>query len=312
MPKVSVVIPAYRAADKIGRAVESVGRQTFTDLEVIVVDDASQDDTAETATLHLKRSGLRHQIIVQPRNGGPAAARNAGVRAATGEYIAFLDADDYWLPEKLARQVAVLDADPDVTICGCQAMWVPSDGSPPFPLFHNLPDVMPKGWKILLWDCFIATPCAMVRQIDLGTAPFDTALRVGEDRDLWIKLASNGKVAVIQNVCVMIDLNPSSYMARHAMLIEQDAGPMIEKHLRAFSDLLGFREARLARGRIASQIGKALALDPATFARGSRYLFKAATLGYEPFDNLRHLALTAPVIRELKRLVKGFKVSRSR
>lgn len=102
-PFVSVVIPTYNRARTIGKAIDSVLAQSFQDLEVIVVDDGSQDDTSEV----LSRFGSRIRLIRQ-ENCGVSAARNAGIREARGKWIAFLDSDDEWRPEKLARQMDCL------------------------------------------------------------------------------------------------------------------------------------------------------------------------------------------------------------
>ncbi|MGD9814818.1 MAG: glycosyltransferase family 2 protein [Hyphomonadaceae bacterium] len=114
-PRVSAVIPSYNRAASIRAAVESALAQSFTDLEVIVVDDGSDDDTASAL------AGLadpRLIVLRHERNAGAAAARNTGIRAARGDLIAFLDSDDAWMPEKLALQVAALDAAPaDHEVC---------------------------------------------------------------------------------------------------------------------------------------------------------------------------------------------------
>jgi Glycosyl transferase family 2 len=111
-PQISVVMPVYNGADVIGRALKTVLAQTFTDFEIIVVDDGSRDDlsaaVAPFAARHL-------QILRQERNRGAAAARNAGIGVAKADYIAFLDCDDEWLPEKLERQYAALRACPPQT-----------------------------------------------------------------------------------------------------------------------------------------------------------------------------------------------------
>ena len=104
-PRVSIIIPAYNRADVLPRAITSVLSQTFTDYEIIVVDDASTDETSAVARnfdgpVHV----IRHEV-----NRGPAAARNTGIQATSGAYVAFLDSDDEWLPEKLARQIGLLD-----------------------------------------------------------------------------------------------------------------------------------------------------------------------------------------------------------
>lgn len=99
----SVIMPVYNGEATIARAIDSVCAQTDPDWELIVVDDGSRDGTRELVAMHTAREP-RIRLLVQPRNGGVAAARNAGIDAAAGRYIAFLDADDYWLPAKLERQ----------------------------------------------------------------------------------------------------------------------------------------------------------------------------------------------------------------
>lgn len=105
MSRVSVIVPLFNKADYIGRALASISAQTFEDFEVIVVDDGSTDDGAERARKH---SDKRVKVLTQP-NGGPGAARNRGVAEASGELLAFLDADDEWMPDYLQRGVLVLD-----------------------------------------------------------------------------------------------------------------------------------------------------------------------------------------------------------
>lgn len=120
MPRVSVVIPTYNRAREVVRAVESVQRQTFTDLEVIVVDDASPDDTRAAIT---SITDPRVRYVAHDTNKGGCAARNSGIQAALGRYIAFLDDDDEWLPNKLERQLQVSassEVDPGVILCGLQ------------------------------------------------------------------------------------------------------------------------------------------------------------------------------------------------
>ena len=112
MPKVSVVIPAYNAARFIRQTLDSAAAQTFRDFEIIVVDDGSQDETAQI----VESFGERVRLIRQP-NGGVSKARNVGMEQARGEYIAFLDADDLWEKSKLEQQVALLDENEQIGLC---------------------------------------------------------------------------------------------------------------------------------------------------------------------------------------------------
>ena len=115
-PLVSVILPARNAAATIERALNSVLQQDYRPLEVIVVDDDSSDDTAARIDAW---GAMPVTVLSTPGSQGPAAARNLGADAATGKYLAFLDADDEWLPEKTTRQVAALERAPAATFAIC-------------------------------------------------------------------------------------------------------------------------------------------------------------------------------------------------
>ena len=123
MPRVDVIIPVYNAAATVAESVESALKQTFTDFDVIAVDDGSTDTSAEV----LSRYGARIKVLAQP-NRGLSAARNAGVRLGTAEYLAFLDADDIWEPEMLERTVAALDRLPHSVLAYTDVTVVDSSG----------------------------------------------------------------------------------------------------------------------------------------------------------------------------------------
>jgi glycosyltransferase involved in cell wall biosynthesis len=125
MARVSVILPVHNGAATIGRALSSVFAQSFTDYEVVVVDDGSTDDTPSVL------AGVGDRIRVLRQLGrGVSAARNAGVRASNSEYIAFLDDDDEWMPQKLERSVAVLDQDPNCVLAYTGAFRIDLTGMP--------------------------------------------------------------------------------------------------------------------------------------------------------------------------------------
>ncbi len=116
MPKVSVIIPVYNRARLIGKAIQSVLNQSYREFEIVVINDGSIDAT-ESVIKKYQKSDKRIHYICHEKNKGAAAARNTGVKNATGEYIAFQDSDDEWLPEKLEKQLAVFrNASPEVGI----------------------------------------------------------------------------------------------------------------------------------------------------------------------------------------------------
>lgn len=127
-PMLSIVIPAYNVAPYIRAAIESALAQTFTDLEVIVVDDGSTDDTTRVLDdIALTSNDERLRIINQP-NGGLSAARNTGIRHARGAFIGFLDGDDIWLPGKAAAQIIAMQKDPAIGISFCHSEYLTEDG----------------------------------------------------------------------------------------------------------------------------------------------------------------------------------------
>jgi glycosyltransferase involved in cell wall biosynthesis len=306
VPVVSVVIPCHNGEELLRAAIGSVAAQSFASLEIIIVDDASTDNTLAVAQAALAESGRAGRVVRNATNLGPAAARNAGVRAARGEFVAFLDSDDIWLPEKIERQVALMRADPHVTLCGCQAIWIEEGTGRAWPLFRDLPVYNREGWRMLLWQTYVATPCAMVRRADLGIAPFDVGLRVAEDRDLWFKLASNGTVALVQEPMVHIRVSQHSYMAQNVQLVREHTVPVVRRNLTRFADRLTLREKMLVHARIHSELGRSMADLPQGWPRAAGHLVLASVLGNRPVENLAKLCVTAPmlqfIINPLRRL----------
>lgn len=178
-PSISVVIPAYNAAPYVARAIESVLNQTVAPTEVIVVDDGSTDRTAQVVEGY--EPSVR--LLRRTQNGGPAAARNSGIRATTGEWIALLDADDSWLPRKLERQLPWL-ADPAVGVV--HALWTTMDDQTPPPVV---------GFQELWERNRIIASSAVIRRSALAAVGgFDESrsLLALEDYNLWLRLALAG------------------------------------------------------------------------------------------------------------------------
>lgn len=184
-PLVSVVIPAYNSARTITATIQSALAQTVGELEVIVVDDGSSDETVAS----VEAIGDPRVRIVRRENGGAAAARNSGIRAARGRWVALLDADDLWLPEKLERQLAVLESDPAVRAVQSGAYFVddelnvlyvrrcfqPQDNLLTFLRFQNMPNVA-STWMV-----------EREKLIEIGM--FDEQLAILEDWELSLRIA---------------------------------------------------------------------------------------------------------------------------
>jgi glycosyltransferase involved in cell wall biosynthesis len=127
-PRVSIIVPAYNAAAYLPYAIDSVLAQTYQDWEIVIVDDGSTDNTRAVVDAYRSRLRDRLQYIFQP-NRGVSAARNHGIRAARGEFIALLDADDVWLPQRLELGVNALDADPAVGLVHSRVARIDTKGS---------------------------------------------------------------------------------------------------------------------------------------------------------------------------------------
>jgi GT2 family glycosyltransferase len=197
-PLVSVIIPAYNAGRTIDSALRSLFAQTFSDFEAIVIDDGSTDDTAERAAAW----GAAVRVHSQP-NGGPARARNTGIRLARGRLLAFLDADDLWLPTKLERQVRYFERYPETGLLHTGAHVC----SRPTSLLFEIPDPpaaeMPPPTSafcsIFHCDRTVMTLTAMApRQVVVDAGLFDERREVHvEDWDLWLRIAARHPVGYL-------------------------------------------------------------------------------------------------------------------
>ena len=172
---------------------DSVIAQTYRNYEIVVVDDGSRDATADIVAVHY---GDQVRLLCLPCNQGVSTAMNQGIADARGELIAFLDADDEWLPDKLARQIEVLESDPSAVMVSCGCRFLDTRGNI-FRHFGMPPPGLDKYevWRLLLARSFIAKPCVVARLTALrDVGPFDTSLAIAEDQDMWIRLAMMGPV----------------------------------------------------------------------------------------------------------------------
>jgi hypothetical protein len=188
--KVSVIIPAYRAARTIGRAIDSVLAQTHpAACEIVVVDDGSPDDTAAA----LAPYGSRVRLLRKP-NGGAASARNLGIDQSAGDLVAFLDADDYWEPHKLQRQLGVLADRSELGVVAGRFFELKPGGERTLqragdPSLYDRVWDRPPGPTAFEIGRRIFTSMVLVRRAALGDRRFDKGLSTAEDMDLWVRLA---------------------------------------------------------------------------------------------------------------------------
>lgn len=185
MPWVSIIIPTYNRRDFLREAIRSVLEQSFRDFELIVVDDGSDDGTREM--IQREFPGLLTYLYQE--NQGVSRARNRGLKLAQGEFVAFLDSDDLWLPRKLERQMAFMQSHPEAQICYTDEIWI-----------RRRVRVNPKkkhakysGWIYprCLPLCIISPSSALMRRGLLEeVGGFDEELPVCEDYDLWLRISA--------------------------------------------------------------------------------------------------------------------------
>lgn len=195
IPKVSVIIPTYNREHLISNSIQSVLAQTYKDFELIIVDDGSSDNTEEVV-LSFKDERIR--FIKQPVNRGVSAARNTGIKAARGSYIAFLDSDDEWLPQKLELQLELLDSRHDIAIvCSDAYVFDNRTGSTISRLWHDNPSyhwgnprkAIQHPLRELLQGFFITCQGTVVRRLvftEVGY--FDESLHTHEDWDMLVRI----------------------------------------------------------------------------------------------------------------------------
>jgi glycosyltransferase involved in cell wall biosynthesis len=184
MPQVTVVITTYNSLKYLPETLDSVLQQTFTDFEVLLVDDGSTDSTVQWA------SGIvdpRVRLITQ-ENQGVSVARNTGITNACGEYIAFLDGDDIWEPTKLEKQVSYLQANQDVSLVHTWLALINEEGN----FIGRFLNSHAEGniWEHIIQKNTVVCSSVMVRRCCFEkVGGFDSHLRVAEDWDMWIRIA---------------------------------------------------------------------------------------------------------------------------
>jgi glycosyltransferase involved in cell wall biosynthesis len=198
MNKVSVIIPTYNRAEKVCRAISSVLSQTYEDFELIVIDDGSDDHTRE----FLSRFRDNIVLINHSQNMGVSAARNSGIAKAVGEFIAFLDSDDQWMPEKLEVQIDFFRENPDAVACQTGEIWI-RNGIRVNPKNRHL---KPSGdiFESSLELCLVSPSAVMLKRSLLDEVGlFDESFPVCEDYDLWLRISNKYPVYLIEKDLVV-------------------------------------------------------------------------------------------------------------
>jgi glycosyltransferase involved in cell wall biosynthesis len=210
MAQVGVIIPTFNRGQKVARAVSSVLFQTFMDHEIIVVDDGSTDDTLSL----LAPFQSRVKIISHPEQMGVSAARNTGIRATAAPLIAFLDSDDYWLPEKLAVQVRFFREHTEAVACQTEERWIRRGlrANPKKKHLKPSGDIFEPSLKL----CLVSPSAAMVKRSlleEIGL--FDETFPVCEDYDLWLRISCRYPIYLIEQTLVVKEGGSPDQLSRN-------------------------------------------------------------------------------------------------
>jgi glycosyltransferase involved in cell wall biosynthesis len=211
MPRVTVLMPVFNAAPFLEESIRSVLGQTLRELELIVVNDGSTDESGRIAR-DLAATD-RRVLYLEQSNQGASAARNHGLAIARADYIAAADADDIQLPQRLARQVAFLDRRPDISVCGG---WLEPFGANAGPVCRYPTDDARLRCQ-LLFDCPIAHPTVMFRREVMARHQllYRAEFTVAHDYDLWVRAASHCQFANLPEVLVRYRQHAAQLTSRH-------------------------------------------------------------------------------------------------
>lgn len=208
MPKVSVIIPAYNCAKFIDQTIKSVQNQTYEDWELLLIDDGSTDDTSRVVT-SIQSQDPRVRYIYQPNFGASTRAKNVGLKESIGQYVAFLDHDDEWLPNKITRHLEIFE-NPSFNNVGLSATNImivnKEDGSR---LEHKMPQRGESLERLLERNFIFCSSGVMVRrEVIERVGFFDENFKLGDDWDMWLRIALVSELAYIYE--------PLYYFNRHS------------------------------------------------------------------------------------------------
>lgn len=236
MPIISVIIPAYNVESTIAQTIDSVLKQTFNDFEVIVIDDGSTDRTVEI----VRAINDPRISIFSYRNGGLPVARNRGIGRAKGEYLAFLDADDLWTVDKLAKQHAALVANPEAGVAYSQTCYIDRQGK----FLYNCHPIAFAGNVLeqLLLTNFLSNgsnPLIRRRAIE-AVGEFDPNLKSSEDWDYYLRLAAKYTFVVVPEYQILYRQGASN-MSRNVETMKQTGYIVLNRAYQAAPTLASLR-----------------------------------------------------------------------
>jgi len=229
-PRVSVVVTTYNYAKYLPFALESILEQTLQDLEIVLVNDGSTDNTNEVVQ---KYAHLQNLCYISQNNAGQAVAKNTGIHAARGAFIAFLDADDIWIRDKLEKQLPLFD-DPQVGVVYGRTTYIDELNRPMAFEVRN-PRLQPrKGWVVdhLVMDNFVPFSAAVVRRSCFDSVGvMNTTYQMGIDWDLWLRMALHFKFDFVDECLLLYRKSHAGQMSSKYETRVRDTGRILETFL---------------------------------------------------------------------------------
>ena len=259
VPTVSVIIPTYNMAKYVTEAIDSVLAQTVGDIEVVVVDDGSRDNTADVMASYASDRRVRY---IRKPNGGEASARNRGLREARGPLIAFLDADDVWFPTKLERQIALLDNWDEPAVVYTARNWIDEHGNvraTPYAPFVRVRGHAPYR-QLLMANCVPMSTPLFTRALYKRNGDFDETLPSAPDWDYWLRASVFSRFDYVDEPLASHRLW-SGQITANKLAVPLAAMKIQEKFLRQHGNLLSRRDVFRAWSRRYERRGRAYAMS---------------------------------------------------
>jgi glycosyltransferase involved in cell wall biosynthesis len=217
MPRLSVIIPSYQRSKTILRALESVSNQTFRDFEIIVIDDGSTDGTADVVSQYSDKV-----VYIWQPNRGPSAARNVGIENSSGEFIAFLDADDIWYPQKIEKQISPFQFNPRLGLVCSDVVFADESGiKQNKTAFASAAPERGMIFNTIFSRSFIGTSTVVIRRICLDeVGQFDEQLKFCEDYELWLRVSESWEIDYVPEPLVQNYLGKDQLSCRRLEMLE--------------------------------------------------------------------------------------------
>lgn len=243
--KVSVVVSCYNYGRYLAYCLDSILAQSYGNLEIVLVNDGSTDDSHDVAQRYAAEPRL---VYVRQENGGQAVAKNAGIRRATGDFIAFLDADDAWEPDKLERQMPLFDA-PAVGVVYSRYSYI-DEANRPFGHVGTNPYLQPRRGQVmadLLMDNFVSFSTTVVRRTCFEKVGLmDESYRMGIDWDLWLRMSVHYEFDYVDAPLLRYRKGHSGQMSKNKVVRQTDTMRILQSFIAGNRDRLGSRQVNRA------------------------------------------------------------------